>query len=134
MENVPDNALKIYSDCSQNGKLFLTECCLWITLYFMRILSRRTLINFYETKPEYQDAKSQLEAWYMEAKSANWHTPADVKEQYRSASLLKMSRIVFNICGNKYRLVVKVNYPAEVVYIRFIGTHKEYDKINAEEI
>lgn len=80
------------------------------------------------------DAKEPLEAWYHETKKAKWESWADIKEKYSSASILKGSRVVFNISGNKYRLVVKINFPARIVYIRFIGTHKEYDKINAEVI
>ncbi len=99
----------------------------------MRVIARSTLKKFYET-PEYHNSKDPLEAWYHEAKRAIWDSPAKIKEQYRNASILKNSRIVFNIGGNKYRLVVKINYEAQVAYIRFVGTHKEYDMINAEEI
>jgi mRNA interferase HigB len=100
----------------------------------MRIIAKRTIVEFYKDKPEHADAKAQLEAWYSDVRSARWKNPADVKALYRSASILKSNRVVFNICGNKYRLVVKVNYPAQIVFIRFIGTHKQYDSINAEEI
>ena len=100
----------------------------------MRIIARRTLIRFWENKPEYHDARGQLEAWYKEAKAAMWQTPAEVKALYRNASVLKSNRVVFNICGNKYRLVVKINYAAKIVFIRFIGTHKQYDSVNAEEV
>ena len=100
----------------------------------MRIIAKRAIVEFYKGKSEFDDARSQLEAWYAEVHSARWRNPAEVKEQYRSASILKSNRIVFNICGNKYRLIVKVNYPAQIVFIRFIGTHKQYDSINAEEI
>jgi len=100
----------------------------------MRIIAKRTIVKFYKDKPEYSDAKGRLEAWYTEVRSAKWKNPSDVKALYRSASILKSNRIVFNICGNKYRLVVKVNYPAQIVFIRFLGTHKQYDSINAEEI
>lgn len=100
----------------------------------MRIIAKRTIVEFYKNKPEYTDAKGQLEAWYAEVRSAHWKNPSDVKVLYRSASILKSNRIVFNICGNKYRLIVKVNYPAQIVFIRFIGTHKQYDAVNAEEI
>ncbi len=100
----------------------------------MRIIAKRTLVEYWEKGTGHRDAKAHLEAWYKEAKSAAWRNPADVKKQYRSASIVKSSRIVFNICGNKYRLVVKINYPAQIVFIRFIGTHKEYDDINVEEI
>jgi mRNA interferase HigB len=69
-----------------------------------------------------------------EAKRAEWKTPADIKVQYRSASILKGGRVVFNICGNKYRLIVKFDYEKGIGLVRFIGTHKEYDEINAEEV
>ncbi|MBU8541991.1 type II toxin-antitoxin system HigB family toxin [Falsiroseomonas tokyonensis] len=98
----------------------------------MRIISRSTLLAFHEGRPERVDARAALEAWYREAKKASWSTSADVKAQYRSASILKGGRVVFNICGNKYRLVVRVNYGVGVVYVRFIGTHSEYDNIDAE--
>lgn len=97
----------------------------------MRVISKRTLEKFWKIR---HDSKEQLEAWYAEAEKNTWRKPADIKEKYRSASILKDSRVVFNICGNKYRLVVKCNYKASIVYIRFVGTHTEYDKINVEEI
>lgn len=84
--------------------------------------------------PLYSDSKDYIEAWFHEAKRAVWQSPADIKEQYRNASILKDSRVVFNICGNKYRLVVRINYSTQIIYIRFIGTHEEYNKINTEEI
>lgn len=97
----------------------------------MRVIKKRTLQNFWEG---HLDSKKPLEAWYAEAKAANWQTSADIKVQYKNASILKNSRVVFNIHGNKYRLIVKINYPFSIVYIRFIGTHREYDLIDAEEI
>lgn len=100
----------------------------------MRIIVKRILVEFWEKNPNHRDARAQLEAWYKEAKSAAWRNPSDIKERYRNASIIKSSRVVFNICGNKYRLVVKINYPAQIVFIRFIGTHEEYDKINVEEV
>jgi mRNA interferase HigB len=99
----------------------------------VRIISRATLKKFYEN-PTYRDSKDACESWYHEAKKARWSSWMEIKDKYRSISILKNNRIVFNICGNNYRLVVKINYGAQVVFIRFIGTHKEYDKINAEEI
>ncbi|MBN1191833.1 MAG: type II toxin-antitoxin system HigB family toxin [Dehalococcoidales bacterium] len=99
----------------------------------MRIIARSTLINFYQMH-SHGDAKSALEAWYREVRTAVWQSWKGVKQKYGNASILKNNRVVFNICGNKYRLVVKINYDAQVVYIRFIGTHRDYDKINAEEI
>lgn len=100
----------------------------------MKIVKRTTLIEFWQSNPEYADAKSPLASWYNEAKRAQWSSPAEIKEQYRSASILKGGRVVFNIAGNKYRLVVHINFPKQVIYIRFIGTHKQYDKINPEAI
>jgi mRNA interferase HigB len=99
----------------------------------VRIIARSTLKKFYE-KPNYGDSKEQLEAWYHEAKRASWTSWEDIKEKYRSASILKDNRVVFNIGGNKYRLVVKINYEAQVIYIRFVGTHKDYDRVDAGEI
>ncbi len=99
----------------------------------MRIIARSTLKQFYEI-PSYGDSKEALEAWYHEAKRADWDSWKAIKEKYGNASILKNNRVVFNICGNKYRLVVKIHYEAQVTYIKFVGTHKEYDKINAEEI
>jgi mRNA interferase HigB len=75
-----------------------------------------------------------LRAWYTEAKKARWKGPQDIKAEYRTASILRNHRVVFNIKGNTYRLVVAVRYEFQLAYIRFLGTHAEYDKINAEEI
>lgn len=99
----------------------------------MHIIKRKTLIEFYE-QPDHQDAKQSLEAWYYEAKHAKWGSPAEIKTHYRSASILKNNRVVFNIAGNKYRLIVRINYDSKTVFIRFVGTHQEYDKIDAEEV
>ncbi len=100
----------------------------------MRVIAKRTLREFWESTPKYADAEDPLRAWYREAKQATWQTPADVKEQYRNASILKNNRTVFNIAGNKYRLVVEINYAAQIIFIRFIGTHQEYDSIDVETI
>ncbi|MBW1773929.1 MAG: type II toxin-antitoxin system HigB family toxin [Deltaproteobacteria bacterium] len=99
----------------------------------MHVIKRKTLIEFYE-QPGRQDVKGPLEAWYYEANHAQWASPADVKRQYRSASILRGNRVVFNIAGNKYRLVVRINYDSKTVFVRFIGTHQEYDKIDAKVI
>lgn len=99
----------------------------------MHIISKKKLRIFWEI-PQYRDAEHPLKTWYAEANQAAWRSPADVKSQYRSASILHGNRIVFNIAGNKYRLVVKVHYNIGRVYIRFVGTHADYDKINAETI
>ena len=80
------------------------------------------------------DARQPLMAWYRQVKAADWGSPADVKREIRSASILKDGRAVFNVVGNKYRIVVWINYPYRVVYIRFIGSHQDYDTINAQTI
>lgn len=80
------------------------------------------------------DAEQYLKTWYDTAKNASWTSPADVKHTYANASILKDSRIVFNIKGNSYRLIVKFNFERQWAFIRFIGTHKEYDKIDANTI
>ena len=97
----------------------------------MRVIAKRTLQEFWVRFP---DAEEALKSWYAEAKTAAWQTPADIKGKYRNASIIKDSRVVFNICGNKYRLVVKIRYKNFIVLIRFIGTHKEYDAIDVEVI
>jgi mRNA interferase HigB len=102
----------------------------------MRIISRKAIKNYWESyrgvdQPALENA---LKAWYREAKKAKWKTATELKEKYRSASILKKGRVVFNICGNKFRLVAWINYAVGVLYIRWIGTHAEYDKINAEEV
>jgi len=97
----------------------------------VRIIALSTLRTFWE---RHKDAEGPLKAWYQEARAAHWDTPHQVKALYRTASVLGNSRVVFNIAGNTYRLIVKINYPYRIVFIRFVGTHAEYDRINAEEI
>lgn len=100
----------------------------------MRIVAVSTLKRFWESTAAHMDAKVPLEAWYAFTGKSDWASPADVKKDFGSASILKEGRVVFNIAGNKYRLVVKINYPYRVVYIRFIGTHAQYDAIDAQTI
>ena len=97
----------------------------------MRIIVRRALREHWQRRHE---SEQPLRAWFSEVSKMNWHSPADIKLQYRTASVLRDGRCVFNIAGNKYRLVVWINYDYQIVYIRFIGTHKEYDKIDAQTI
>jgi mRNA interferase HigB len=97
----------------------------------MRVISLKALKDYWRKEPS---AEEELRAWHAEAKNAAWKTPADIKAKYKEASILKARRVVFNICGNKYRLVVRINYQYAVIYIRFVGTHKEYNKIDAETI
>ena len=97
----------------------------------MRIIAISTLRHFWEING---DAEEPIKAWYQEARAADWATRHHIKAMYRNASVLKDNRIVFKIAGNKYRLIVKFNYPYRVGYVRFIGTHAEYDRVNAEEV
>jgi len=97
----------------------------------MRIISRRRLVEFWEVHP---DAEQPLRAWYTETKRASWNSPAEIKEVYRSVSILSNNRVVFNIKGNTYRLIVVVEYSQGKMFIRFVGTHAEYDRIDATSI
>ena len=97
----------------------------------MRVIKKQRLIAFWKKHP---DTEQPLKAWYQEAKNARWKTPQKIKSQYATASILQDRRVVYNILGNNYRLVVKIHYDFGLVYIRFIGTHKEYDKIDAQTI
>lgn len=99
----------------------------------MRIISRKRLKDFYENS-SFSDSKGSIEAWYKEVKKADWKSPHDIKSKYPHASFVGNDRVVFNIKGNKYRLIIRLDFYRKVVYIRFIGTHEEYDKINAKEI
>ncbi|ERM81120.1 hypothetical protein P872_20605 [Rhodonellum psychrophilum GCM71 = DSM 17998] len=96
-----------------------------------RIFAKSTLRAYWEKHPE---TEQYLKTWYDTAIDADWKTPNDVKQSYANASILKDSRIVFNIKGNAYRLVAKFNFEKQWIFIRFIGTHSEYDKINADTI
>jgi mRNA interferase HigB len=100
----------------------------------MRIIALSTLKAFLKRNPVYADAADPLMAWYRHVKAADWATPADVKTAIRSASILQDGRAVFNVAGNKYRVVVWINYPYRVVYIRFVGTHRQYDAIDAQSV
>lgn len=99
----------------------------------MRVIAIRRLREYW-SEPGRADSEQPLRAWYREAKHASWAGPADIKATYRHASVLPDNRVVFNIAGNKYRLVVKIHFAYRVVYVRFIGTHAEYDRINATTI
>jgi len=97
----------------------------------LRVIAKKILRNFWEV---HKDCEQQLKAWFQETSKALWKNPNDIKREYPSASILNENRVVFNIKGNNYRLIVKINYDYQMVWIRFIGTHAEYDKINANEI
>ena len=98
----------------------------------MRIIAKSTLKNFWE-QPNYSDSRSPLESWHDEVLKAIWTSPQAVKEQYGSASICANNRMVFNIGGNKYRLVVEMQYRANIAWVKFIGTHEQYDKIDVGE-
>ena len=97
----------------------------------LRIIARKTLKLFWE---KYADAEQPLKAWYEIIRSSIWDKSGDVREVFRSADIVPNNRIVFNIKGNKYRLVVKVQYDFKIIYIRFIGMHEEYNKIDVTNI
>jgi mRNA interferase HigB len=97
----------------------------------MRVFAKKILREFWSKQT---DSEGQLKTWYKEASKANWTSPADIKSEYRKASILKDGKVIFNICGNKYRLIVRINYKRGWVFILFIGTHLEYDKIKVDKI
>ncbi len=99
----------------------------------MRIIAFRTLRTFWENG-EYSDSEASLRSWYHDVKNSIWRNSNDLKLQYKNASIIGDGRVVFNIKGNSYRLVVAIDYDFQVVFIRFIGTHKQYDKIDAKTI
>lgn len=102
-------------------------CCPWV-----RVISRSTLQAFWKKHP---DAEQPLKAWFAEVEKASWSGPADVRKRYGSADFVGSDRIIFNIRGNNYRLIVMVKYaPIYCVYVRFIGTHKEYDNVDAATV
>ncbi len=100
----------------------------------MRVIALSTLKGFLDSNPAYADAREPVMAWYRQMRPADWATPADVKRAIGTASILKDGRAVFNVAGNKYRIVVWINYPYRVAYVRFIGTHRQYDRIDAQTI
>lgn len=100
----------------------------------MRVIARGALTTFVATHPKGEEAREALNAWYDEAKRATWKTPADVKAKYGNASILRSGRVVLNIAGNKFRLVAAIHYNKGIVFIRFVGTHAEYDAIDANTV
>ena len=97
----------------------------------MHIIAKRTLREFWESHP---NAEQPLRAWYRTVQQEDWDTPAKVKARFPKASIVGDNRAVFNIRGNDYRLIVQINYPYRKVYVRFVGTHAEYDRIEAREV
>ena len=98
----------------------------------MRVIAKRTLMRFWESG--HGDAEQPLKSWHALVKSASWSHPKEIKAKFSTASFLANNRVVFNIIGNKYRLVVKVDYDFQAIFIRFIGSHADYDKIDASTI
>lgn len=98
----------------------------------MRVISRRTLRDFW--KAGHADAAQPLKAWFAEVSKASWRSMAEIKRRYASASVVDAEHVVFNIGGNKYRLVVTVWFPGQTVWIKFIGTHERYGRIDVEEL
>lgn len=99
----------------------------------MRVIAKSTLKKFWEI-PAYSDSQAPIESWYEEAIKANWESPQSIKNQYANASICKNNRVVFNIGGNKYRLIVEIQYQANIVWVKLVGTHTQYDKINVEDV
>jgi mRNA interferase HigB len=100
----------------------------------MRVIALRTIKKFIGSRAEYADGREPALAWYRQVLRADWESPAQLKREIHTASILKDGRAVFNVAGNKYRIVVWINYPYRVVYVRFIGTHSQYDKIDAQTV
>ncbi len=97
----------------------------------MRVISKKILREFWE---RHSDCQHQLKSWYQETSKAEWKSPNEIKLEYPNASFLADNRVVFNIKGNNYRIIVKINFEYQMVWIRFIGKHSEYDKIDATKI
>jgi len=97
----------------------------------MRVIARKTLRDFYEM---HANSKAPLEAWFHEAIESRWEGPVEIKRDFPSADILPGNRVIFNIKGNAYRLIVKIHYNTGIVFIRFVGTHAQYDKIDATTI
>ena len=97
----------------------------------LRVVAKKILRDFWE---KHKDCEQQLKSWFQEASNAQWKNPNEIKLDFPSASILNDNRVVFNIKGNHYRLIVKLNYDYQMIWIRFIGTHAAYDKIKADEI
>ena len=98
----------------------------------MRIIAKRTLRAFWHSR-NHRDAKSPLEAWHAECTKAHWRNPQELEAQFRGASILKNNRVVFNIAGNKYRVIVSIDYIRQAIFVKFVGTHAQYDAIDPEQ-
>ena len=101
------------------------------TIQSVRIISKRTLREFWQINPS---TEQSLKSWHKEVSLADWKSPTDVRADFTSASILQAGRVVFNIQGNRYRLIVRINYEFGIVWVRFVGTHADYDRIDANKI
>ena len=99
----------------------------------MRLIAKCTMVKFL-SQPEFADLEAGLQSWLYEVLEADWKTPQNIKDQFSSASICGNNRVVFNIAGNKYRLVVEMQYRAGIVWVKFLGTHEQYDQINVETV
>ena len=97
----------------------------------MQVIARRVLREFWEEHP---NAGQPLKAWFHEVAHASWSNTADLKRRFPSASVITRDRIVFNICGNNFRLIARINFVSQTLFIRFIGTHQEYDRVDPETV
>lgn len=97
----------------------------------MRIISRKTLVKFWQNNPI---SEQPLKAWFEEVKAAKWNNPNELKNHIRNSSVINKKRVVFNIKGNEYRLIVDIEYRLKIVFVLWVGTHKEYDKLKVEEV
>ena len=100
-------------------------------IFVLEIIPKKILRDFWDVYP---DCEQQLKSWYNEAEDASWKNPNEIKREYPSASILEDNRVVFNIKGNTYRLIIKINFHYQMIWIRFIGTHAQYNKIDATKI
>jgi len=100
----------------------------------VHVIAKGTLREFWESSPAYSDAETPLVEWFRHMEKAIYRTPQQVKAELRTASILKGGRVVFNIGGNKYRVILAIDYQRQLGFIRFVGTHAQYDQINAETV
>lgn len=97
----------------------------------MHVISRKKLREFWE---KHRDAEEWLKAWFKEAQAANWKSLDDIRKRYRSADWVRGNKVIFDVKGNRYRLIIKVKFEAQIIYIRFIGTHEEYDRVDVDSL
>lgn len=126
-EILPNQSVKIFNKFPNLGIIFY----ICIKIKYLRVIAKKILREFWE---KHSDCEQQLKSWYQEAANGKWKNLNEIKTIYPSASILEDNRVCFNIKGNNYRLIVKINFNFQIIWIRFIGTHAEYDKIDANKI